>query len=30
MLIIAVEKVGAIDTYTKNHFPILKVDYLTL
>jgi hypothetical protein len=29
MLVIAVEKTGAIDTYTKNHFPTLEVDYLT-
>jgi hypothetical protein len=30
MLVIAIEKAGAIDTYTKNHFPTLEVDYLTL
>jgi hypothetical protein len=30
MLVVAVEKAGAIDTYTKNHFPTLEVDYLTL
>ena len=30
MLVIAVEKAEAIDTYTKNHFPTLEVDYLTL
>jgi hypothetical protein len=30
MLVIAIEKAGAIDTYTKNHFPILEADYLTL
>jgi len=30
MLVIAIEKVGAINTYTKNHFPTLKADYLTL
>jgi hypothetical protein len=29
MLVIAVEKAGAIDTYTKNHFPTLEADYLT-
>jgi hypothetical protein len=29
MLVIAVKKAGAIDTYTKNHFPTLKADYLT-
>ena len=27
MLVIAVEKAGAIDTYTKNHFPTLEADY---
>ena len=29
MFVIAVEKVEAINTYTKNHFSILEVDYLT-
>jgi hypothetical protein len=29
MLVIAVEKAGAIDTYTKNHFPTLEANYLT-
>jgi hypothetical protein len=29
MLVIAIEKAGAIDTYTKNHFPTLEADYLT-
>ncbi len=30
MLVIAVKKARAINTYTKNYFPILKADYLTL
>jgi hypothetical protein len=30
MLVIAIEKVEAIDIYTKNHFSTLEVDYLTL
>jgi hypothetical protein len=30
MLVIAIEKAVAIDTYTKNHFFTLEVDYLTL
>ena len=30
MFVIAVEKAGAIDTYTKNHFSILEADYITL
>jgi len=29
MLVIAVEKAGAINTYTKNYFPTLEADYLT-
>ena len=30
MLVIAVEKAEAINTYTKNHFSTLEADYLTL
>jgi hypothetical protein len=30
MLVIVLEKTGAIDTYTKNHFSVLEADYLIL
>ena len=30
MLTVANQKAGAIDTYTKNHFATLQVDYLFL
>jgi len=29
MLVVAVEKAGVIDIYTKNYFLMLKADYLT-